>query len=66
MALVVLREGHALDEPAVIAFCREKLAHFKCPTRAEIVDALPRPATGKLQKFVLRDRYWGERQRRVN
>jgi fatty-acyl-CoA synthase len=66
MALVVLREGHALDEPAVIAFCREKLAHFKCPTRAEIVDALPRTATGKLQKFVLRDRYWGEQQRRVN
>ena len=48
---------------AVLAFCRERLAHFKCPRRVELVDALPRTATGKLQKFKLRDAWWtGDRR----
>jgi len=42
------------------------LAHFKCPTSVEFVDALPRTATGKLQKFRLRERYWAGHERRVN
>ena len=60
------RSGATATEDAVIAFCREQLAHFKCPTSVEFVDALPRTATGKLQKFVLRDRYWQGVARRVN
>jgi fatty-acyl-CoA synthase len=64
-ALIVLRDGAAVTEEEVIAFSREHLAHFKCPTSVEFVDALPRTATGKLQKFVLRERYWGG-DRRVN
>ena len=63
-AIVVAREGHDLGEQEVIDFCREHLAHFKCPTRVEVVDALPRTATGKLQKFKLREPYW-EGERRV-
>jgi fatty-acyl-CoA synthase len=57
-ALVVLAAGAALDEPALIAFCRERLAGFKCPTSVEARDSLPRTATGKVQKFVLREPYW--------
>ncbi len=64
-ALVVARPGVDVDEAGVIAFCRERMAHFKCPTSVELVDTLPRTATGKLQKFKLRQRYWDSRPRRV-
>ena len=64
-ALVVLRPGAVLDEPTLIAFCREHMAHFKCPTSVDFLDALPRTATGKLQKFLLREKYW-KGARRVN
>ena len=63
-ALVVLREGANIDEKTLIAFTREHLAHFKCPTSVEFVESLPRTATGKLQKFMLREKYW-EGARRV-
>ncbi len=65
-ALIVLRVGQAATEQEIIEFSRGHLAHFKCPTSVEFVDALPRTATGKLQKFVIRDKYWGAGQRRVN
>jgi len=65
-ALVVFREGESTTEDELIAFCREHLAHFKAPTSIEIVSALPRTATGKLQKFKLREQYWSETTRRVN
>ena len=62
LALVVLRSGASVEVDALIAFCRDRLAHFKCPRRIEFVESLPRTATGKLQKFKLRDAYWrGER-----
>jgi fatty-acyl-CoA synthase len=64
-ALVVLRPGSSADEKELIAFCREHLAHFKCPTSIDFMDALPRTATGKLQKFMLREKYW-KGGRRVN
>jgi acyl-CoA synthetase (AMP-forming)/AMP-acid ligase II len=57
-ALVVLRGGAAFDPGEVIAFCRERLAHFKCPTSVERRDSLPRTATGKVQKYLLREPYW--------
>jgi acyl-CoA synthetase (AMP-forming)/AMP-acid ligase II len=59
-ALVVLREGAALDEAGLIAFCREGLAHFKCPTSVEARESLPRTATGKVQKYRLRAPYWAD------
>ncbi len=63
LALVVLRSGASAEPDALIAFCRDRLAHFKCPRRVELVASLPRTATGKLQKFKLRDAYWqGERR----
>ncbi|MGE0878236.1 MAG: AMP-binding protein [Acidimicrobiia bacterium] len=65
-ALVVLRPGFSTGEDELRAFCRERLAHFKCPTSIEIRDALARTATGKLQKFKLREQYWSGRDRLVN
>jgi long-chain acyl-CoA synthetase len=42
----------------LIAFCREHLAHFKCPRTIDFVDELPRLPTGKLYKRLIRDQYW--------
>ena len=66
LALVVLRPGHSASEGDLIDFCRGRLAHFKCPTSVRFTDALPRTATGKLQKFRLRGEFWKEKGRRVN
>lgn len=65
-ALVVLRAGVSADEKDIIGFARKNLAHFKCPTSVEFVDALPRTATGKLQKFLIREKYWQGVTKRVN
>ena len=45
-------------ERELIAFCREHLAHFKCPRSIDFEAELPRLPTGKLYKRLLRDRYW--------
>jgi fatty-acyl-CoA synthase len=66
MALVVLRPGSAVTETELIEFCRASMAHFKCPTKIEFRDVLARTATGKLQKFKLRQPFWDGRDRRVN
>jgi len=65
-ALVVLRTADGATEAELIEHCRARLAHFKCPTSVELRDALPRTATGKLQKFKLREPYWTGRERGVN
>ncbi len=65
-ALVVLREGASATEAELIAHCRDRLAHFKCPTSVEFREELARTATGKLQKFKLRAPYWEGRDRQVN
>ncbi|GBD29528.1 Long-chain-fatty-acid--CoA ligase [bacterium HR32] len=53
-AYVVLRPGAAATEEELIAFCRQHLAHFKTPKAVEFVPELPKTATGKIQKFLLR------------
>ena len=65
-ALVVLATGATATEQELIDHCRERLAHYKCPTSVDVRDALPRTATGKLQKFKLRAPYWEGRERQVN
>jgi fatty-acyl-CoA synthase len=65
-ALVVLAAGATATERELIDHCRERLTHYKCPTSVEVRDALPRTATGKLQKFKLRAPYWEGRDRQVN
>ncbi|MFY9569790.1 MAG: o-succinylbenzoate--CoA ligase, partial [Blastocatellia bacterium] len=64
-ALVVLKPGAKASEDELIEFCRAHLAHFKCPRRIQFIDALPRTATGKIQKNVLRDKYWRDQAKRV-
>jgi acyl-CoA synthetase (AMP-forming)/AMP-acid ligase II len=66
LAFIVKRPGTELDASGVVAHCRGLLSHYKCPTVVEFRDALPRTATGKLQKFKLREPYWAGRTRKVN
>jgi fatty-acyl-CoA synthase len=54
-AFVELKEGARASGEEIIAFCRERLAHFKAP-RSVVFGPLPKTSTGKIQKFVLRDR----------
>jgi len=61
-----LKPGASASEEELIRFCREQMAHFKCPKMLSIIGALPRTATGKIQKNLLRDRYWQGREKRVN
>lgn len=52
-------------ETELLAFCRGRLAPFKCPRSIDFDDALPRQDTGKLYKRLLKDRYWGDRASRI-
>jgi acyl-CoA synthetase (AMP-forming)/AMP-acid ligase II len=65
-ALVVLRPDAVATEEELIEFCRARLAHFKAPTSVEFRDGLTRTATGKLQKYKLRQPYWEGHDRLVN
>lgn len=64
-AFVSLKPGARATEDDIIAFCRERLPGFKTPKAVEFCD-LPKTSTGKIQKFVLRDREWAGREKRVN
>ena len=65
-ALVVLLPGAEITEADLMAHCKDNIARYKCPTSIEFRDELSRTATGKLQKFKLRDPYWEGRDRQVN
>jgi len=64
-ACVVLRPGMSAEAAGIIAWLRERLAHYKCPKTVDFVQALPRNPSGKLLKRVLRQPYWEDRQRQV-
>jgi acyl-CoA synthetase (AMP-forming)/AMP-acid ligase II len=66
LALVVLRPGSTVSEQDLIEHCRERIAHFKAPRAVEIRQVLARTATGKLQKYKLREPYWEGLGRQVN
>jgi len=65
-ALVVVREGATVTEAELIAHCRDRLAHFKAPTSVELRQQLERTATGKLQKYKLRQPFWSGQEKLVN
>ena len=65
-ALVVLVDGAVADEAELIAWCKERVAGYKAPTSVEFRAELARTATGKLQKFKLRQAYWDGAERQVN
>jgi acyl-CoA synthetase (AMP-forming)/AMP-acid ligase II len=64
-AVVSLRQDSGADEAELVAWCRDRLAHFKCPRSVDVVAALPRNATGKILKRELRRPYWEGRDRAV-
>jgi len=64
-AFVVLKPGRQATEEEIIAHVRARIAHFKAPKSVDFGE-LPKTSTGKIQKFVLRDREWAGREKRIN
>jgi acyl-CoA synthetase (AMP-forming)/AMP-acid ligase II len=64
-AFVTLRPGQSATEADIIEHCRAHLARFKAPGAVEFCD-LPKTSTGKVQKFVLREREWKGQAKRIN
>ena len=54
--------GGSVLERELIEYCRQHLAHYKCPRSVDFEDELPRLPTGKLYKRILKDRYWTGRK----
>ena len=63
-AFVTPAPGAQVSGDEIIAFTRDRIAHFKAPKHVEFGD-LPKTATGKIQKYVLREREWEGRERRI-
>jgi long-chain acyl-CoA synthetase len=55
----------AADAASIIAWARERIGGFKVPKSVDFVDVLPRNATGKVLRRMLRERYWKGQERRV-
>jgi fatty-acyl-CoA synthase len=64
-AFVTLKPGQSATEQEIIDFCRARIAHFKAPAAVSFGD-LPKTSTGKIQKYVLREREWKGREKRIN
>jgi fatty-acyl-CoA synthase len=64
-AFVTLKDGQRVTQEELIAFCRTQLAHFKAPVAVSF-GLLPKTSTGKVQKYVLREREWGGKAKRIN
>lgn len=64
-AFVTLRPGMTATEREIIEFCKQHLAHFKAPARVEFCE-LPKTSTGKVQKFILREREWKGYDKRIH
>jgi fatty-acyl-CoA synthase len=64
-AFVTLKPGQTVSEDEIIQHCRERLAHFKCPAAVEFGD-LPKTSTGKVQKYMLREKEWAGHAKRIH
>jgi fatty-acyl-CoA synthase len=62
----ILKPGASVGERELIDHVRSRIAHFKAPDVIEFPDALPKTSTGKIQKYVLRDREWNDRDTSIN
>jgi fatty-acyl-CoA synthase len=65
-AIVVVAEGEQVTEEEIIAHCKAHIAGYKAPKRVEFRDELARTATGKIQKFKLRESFWTDSERQIN
>ncbi len=64
-AFVTLKPGQTATEQEIVDFCREHLAHFKCPSAVQFGE-LPKTSTGKVQKVVLREKEWANQAKRIH
>jgi fatty-acyl-CoA synthase len=64
-AFVVLKRDATASEEDILTFRREHAAHFKCPVAVEFGE-LPKTSTGKIQKYILREREWRGKVKRIN
>jgi fatty-acyl-CoA synthase len=64
-AFVTLKPGQTASQQEIMTFCCQRLAHFKCPAAVEFGD-LPKTSTGKIQKYVLREREWARYEKRIH
>ena len=62
---MTLKPGQRASEREIIDFCKQHIAGFKAPAAVEFGE-LPKTSTGKIQKFVLRDREWKGKTKRIN
>ena len=65
-AVVVLRAMRPATESELIAYCRDRIAHYKAPKSVDFIESLPRNPSGKVLKRVLRAPYWAGHERQVN
>jgi long-chain acyl-CoA synthetase len=65
-AVVVKEDSVEVTPQEIIAYARERLAGFKCPTSVDFAEVLPRNPSGKLLKRELREPYWQGRERNIN
>lgn len=65
-AVVVVRPGHHVDAADLRAFCRQRIAGYKCPRSIDAVPAMPKSGAGKVLKRRLRAPYWSGRRRQVH
>ena len=63
--ITVTPDGDPTEE-SLIEYCRERLAHYKCPTSVDRMDIIPRNPSGKILKTELRAPYWEGKERGVN
>lgn len=64
-AAVVSREGFQASEADLLAFCRERLAHYKCPKHIQFWNALPKSQVGKLLRKDVRSAFWEGAERQI-
>jgi acyl-CoA synthetase (AMP-forming)/AMP-acid ligase II len=64
-AAVVLRQGQQVSEGDLLAFCRDRLANYKCPKRIEFRTTLPKSLVGKLLRKDVRNDFWGGAERQI-
>jgi fatty-acyl-CoA synthase len=64
-AFVTVKPGRTVSEEEIIQHCRQRLAHFKCPAAVDFGD-LPKTSTGKVQKYVLREKEWAGYAKRIH
>jgi fatty-acyl-CoA synthase len=63
-AFVTLKDGMKVSDQELMEFCRAQMAHFKCPTAIEFT-TLPKTSTGKVQKYVLRQKEWAGHEKHI-